>query len=224
MAKRYPCVGCLKSFSIHEIEDHLCPTKRYTSEAGLLFAQCDMCLTWPCTEFQHHCVVRDYKGKAVDLTRRRWEPTIQCWVLDVDITPAKSVQQAKPKEEVKEDKPPEPPLPVFEADKDDDFISRSEEQPPEDWPKKSKGNKYYSSHYVSNWTPCYPWDKIDRKKMPTTWWVLFTLYHLHDWYKGAWIPEDDWKARLKGEYRPVAKYPNYSNYRGHYGPYYEGCD
>lgn len=133
------------------------------------------------------------------MSKKRWDHTLQCWVLDLPSSKEAKFWDSEKKEWVEEK----------------DFYASSKEAPPADWKKKKdrpdKGTSttyYNSGSIVSYGNPYqirYPWEKVDRKKWPTAWWTLFTLYHLHDWHRGHWISNEDWDARLRGEYRPLSK-------------------
>lgn len=171
----------------------------------------------------------------MDVTKRRWDHTLGVWVLDT--TPEKPVET-----------PPKPNLfydlqtgqwveesAYYAAhpppEKPQDFTASSCEIPPDYWTKEKEKNRKdlsKTTSYYNNWTPCYPWEGVDRKRFPKTWWTLFQMYHSNDWYKGQWVDERTWRDRLKGVYNKIPWVSNYartqsqSHYYHH--PYEYGDD
>lgn len=189
--RKWACLGCMKPLTELEERSHLCPAKAFENKVtGLRFVQCPECKTWPATAYLHHCLIRR-KGKIVDVSKRRWDSALGAWVLDLPTLPT------EPERHWDSDKK------EFVVVKKDDFYASSCEVPPRDWKTDKKEKKGYSSYgQYSSYKPCYPWEKIDRNKWPSTWWSLFYMYNAYDWYTGGkYISPDDWEARLKGEYR-----------------------
>lgn len=149
----------------------------------------------------HYCVPYSEPGRPVnqmDVLRKKWNHQLQCWVLEKDL-------------------PPSPAL--VSATKKDDYIASSCGV----GPYHGQGDRWKGS-ITYHYTPCYPWDGLDRKKWPSTWWALFQMYYQHTWWKESkYIPDDHWKARLRGEYKPEPKYPSYGH-GAYYGYGYDECE
>lgn len=207
-SRKWPCLGCEKPLTVTEEMRHVCEVGWYVAN-GREHRQCTACRGWPIVDFPHYCATKG--DMRVDISKKRWDHTIQAWVLDLPNPPAKFWDK-------------ETKSWVAETD----FYASSCETPPEDWKKKKdKPDKgYYSGNTVASYRPCYPWEGVDRNKWPGTWWNLFFMYFQWDWHSlGHYITADDWEARLKGEYRPLPKWGrsnvqnNYMSYmnRGDYG-------
>lgn len=258
------CLGCDIRFPITEFWSHLCG-KTYTSPyGGKEFKQCHVCKCWLMTPdktgYQRHtCSARDEKGAIVDVTHKRWDHSIQAWVLDTDVRSAEKVYDSETNNWVpidsykKETKVPDAAdIRKDQKAKDaksEEFIASSCEIPSEFFKDEKKevytgkyGGTYTSSMNGSSYTPSsnhyngygtgstyktsqsvykprYIWEGVNGKKWPNTLLRLMTMFHQDDWWKNTkYISDEDWDARLRGEYRPETKS------KVVYQTYYEGCD
>jgi hypothetical protein len=158
----------------------------------------------------HYCIpYQEPNGKVanrVDVSKKRWDPNLQCWVLHQD-----------------------PVIPQIEVPKEkkDEYYAASCEIGEYKGPKTGANTNSWGGHYPragiphyshSTYKPWVPWEGVDRKKWPNAWMALFTAYHQNDWHRyGKWVSDDVWQARLRGEYRPEPQYVK------HYG-YYSECE
>lgn len=147
----------------------------------------------------------------MDITKKRWDANIQCWVLDTSAVPSSEKKWDAVTKEWK---------------KDEEFFASSCEIPPEYWKKskegQSKTTQTWNNHGV--YKPLYPWEGIDRKKWRSAWLAMVLMYHDYSWHQGKWISDEDYRNRMKGIYTPEPKYRYGNINHGYHGPYNEGCD
>lgn len=164
----------------------------------------------------HYCIPYQEPGKRVptmDISKKRWDAKLQCWVLDPDVSAKFYDHSTKSWVEEKD---------YYAASCEIGQYKGKSTSPTANYKAPSYGQVQTSySNYGSNYTYdyCYPWEGVDRKKFPNTWWELFNQYHLPQWHSsGKYIPAVDWRRRLKGEYPPEPKHGY------HYSRYHDECE
>lgn len=130
----------------------------------------------------------------MDVSKKRWDYTLGCWVLDTS--------------------PSHAGLRYWDSKKGewvDEVEVGKPEKAKEPYTASSCGTPYYTPSPNYAYQPTTPFQDLDRTKWPNTWWTLFTLFYQRDWHVGGvYISDWDYRDRLKGIYRVEPK--RYSGY------------
>lgn len=177
---------------------------------------CETCGNWTTPSWgRHNCIS---KG---GLVKKKWSHSINAWVLDTDYDGIKTGHQhydAQTNTWV-DNEPTDP------SERTKSYTVASCEIPIQKVGQEERVKQLVAGpdqpNTTTTWTPCRPWEGVDRTKWPYTWWTLLMLYYSDKWHtEGKYIDDSDYRDRVfKGIYRPEPKKYEYHPGKSHYGPY-----
>jgi hypothetical protein len=159
----------------------------------------------------------------MDYQIKKWNNTLQCWVLDTGntVVPTKfwDAKLGKWVEDPSMQASPQSPQKSLTGQIAEIGAQGGKGRKIEEIPTpKEEDKKTYSAY--TPYVVTRPWTGVDRNRFPNTFMALVKLYYAKDWYNvGPYISDDDYRDRvLKGIYKPQSKSVMQPNYG--YGSYY----